>query len=63
MTKDQWLRHVTPDTERSHTGITINSSGGHDHEIKGTTGSTGGGQKFSLLQPFQALNYIIYTGI
>ncbi|CAF3802386.1 unnamed protein product [Rotaria sp. Silwood1] len=62
VTRDQWLKHVQPHTELSHTGITIHSSGGHGHEITGRTGTTGGGQQFSLLQPFQTFNYIIYAG-
>jgi microcystin-dependent protein len=61
-TRDQWWKHVRPDTERSLTDISINSSGSHGHEITGRTGSTGGGQTFSLIQPFQTLNYIIYVG-
>jgi microcystin-dependent protein len=61
-TRDQWLRHERPDTERSVTGIEIHSSGAHTHKITGRTASTGGGQQFSLVQPYQAFNYIIYAG-
>ncbi|CAF5094052.1 unnamed protein product [Rotaria sp. Silwood1] len=44
------------------TGITINSAGSHDHMVNiGQTGSVGLGQKFSLMQPYQTVNYIIYA--
>lgn len=44
-------------TNISGTGISINASGSHTHTF--TTDSTGGGQSFSILNPFLALNYII----
>jgi microcystin-dependent protein len=44
-------------TESATTGITINSSGAHTHTF--TTGSSGSGAAFSLLNPFMALNFII----
>jgi hypothetical protein len=61
-TEDQWLRHERPDMERSVTGIEIHSSGGHVHEMTGRTASAGSGQQFSLLQPYQTFNCIIYAG-
>ena len=44
------------------TSISIHSTGGHSHAVIDKTGATGGGQQFSLLQPFQTFNYIIYAG-
>jgi microcystin-dependent protein len=44
------------------TGISVHSAGGHTHEVTGKTGTTGEGDQFSLLQPFQTFNYIIYAG-
>lgn len=49
-------------TEMKTTNISLHSAGGHSHEVIGKTGGTGNGQKFSLLQPFQTFNYIIYAG-
>ncbi|CAF0787097.1 unnamed protein product [Didymodactylos carnosus] len=46
---------------RDYTHITINSAGNHIHPIDGETGSVGGGQSFSLLSPYQTVNYIIYS--
>ena len=43
------------------TAISINYAGDHTHTLSGQTGSTGDGQKFSLMQPYQTVNYIIYT--
>ncbi|CAF1068365.1 unnamed protein product [Didymodactylos carnosus] len=62
VTRDQWLKHDRPDSAPATTGIGIHASGSHQHEIGGKTGTTGGGQQFSLLQPFQTFNYIIYAG-
>jgi microcystin-dependent protein len=44
-------------TSTSSTGITINSGGAHTHSF--TTGSTGNGNSFSLLNPYIVFNYII----
>ncbi|CAF1045188.1 unnamed protein product [Didymodactylos carnosus] len=46
----------------AYTGITINPAGSHTHKVAGQSGSTGNGQSFSLLQPYQTVNYIIYSG-
>jgi microcystin-dependent protein len=46
---------------RDTTHIRINDGGGHTHQIAGETASVGSGQQFSLMQPFQAVNYIIYS--
>lgn len=43
--------------DSSTTGITVNSGGAHTHDF--TTGSTGGGSSFSLLNPYMVMNYII----
>jgi len=41
-------------------GTTTNGDGGHSHTIPGsTTTSVGGGQSFSIMPPFLAINYII----
>lgn len=44
------------------TGITINAVGSHAHTLSGNTGSTGNAHSFSLLNPYQILDYIIYAG-
>ncbi|CAF1488110.1 unnamed protein product, partial [Didymodactylos carnosus] len=46
---------------RDTTHITINDSDSHTHNIEGESDSVGLGQQFSLMQPFQAVNYIIYS--
>ncbi len=46
----------------STTGIRILSDGEHTHALTGNTGSTGYGHSFSLLNPYQTLEYIIYAG-
>ncbi|CAF4530871.1 unnamed protein product [Rotaria sp. Silwood2] len=43
------------------TYISIDAVGNHDHSVSGSTGSVGGGSGFSLLQPYQSVNYIIYA--
>ncbi|CAF4321267.1 unnamed protein product [Rotaria sp. Silwood2] len=44
-----------------YTGISMNNAGSHSHTLSGETGSVGDGEKFSLMQPYQTVNYIIYT--
>ncbi len=44
-----------------HTSISINDAGNHNHILSGETESVGGGEKFSLMQPYQTVNYIIHT--
>jgi len=48
--------------DSSTTGIRILSDGEHTHALTGNTGSTGYGHSFSLLNPYQTLEYIIYAG-
>lgn len=43
------------------TGISINAAGDHKHLISGSTSSVGNGSKFSLMQPYQSVHYIIYA--
>jgi microcystin-dependent protein len=51
--------HTIP---RGTTGIRINSDGVHSHTVAyGETGSNGLGEQFSLMQPYQTFNYIIYA--
>jgi microcystin-dependent protein len=44
-----------------YTYISIYSAGDHNHSVSGSTGLAGGGNAFSLLQPYQSVNYIIYA--
>ncbi len=44
-----------------YTHISIKLDGLHSHELQGTTGVVGKGQRFSIMPPYQAINYIIYT--
>jgi microcystin-dependent protein len=44
-------------TESATTGISISSAGSHTHTF--TTGTTGSGTSFSVLNPYLSLNYII----
>lgn len=44
-------------TNSATTGISLSSAGSHTHTF--VTAATGGGQPFSILNPFLALNYII----
>jgi microcystin-dependent protein len=48
---------VTTLSSVSTTGISINSGGSHTHTF--TTGHTGIGNSFSIMNPYMALNYII----
>ena len=41
------------------TGITVQSSGEHSHALQGSSGSIGKGKAFSLLPPFQTIDFII----
>jgi hypothetical protein len=44
------------------TGITVNLADSHPHNVtSGETGSKGLEQQFSLMQPYQTVNYIIYA--
>jgi microcystin-dependent protein len=48
-------------TTQSLTNILINKDGLHTHTVSGQTASIGIGKQFSILPPFQAVNYIIYA--
>ncbi|CAF3394079.1 unnamed protein product [Rotaria sp. Silwood2] len=52
-------QHVIP---MGKTGITLNNGGTYSHSIEGSTGSISGGNSFSIMPPYQTINYIIYTG-
>ncbi|CAF1135893.1 unnamed protein product, partial [Didymodactylos carnosus] len=43
------------------TRISINTGGDHSHSIVGQSGAVGGGRAFSILNPYQTVNYIIYS--
>ncbi|CAF1525851.1 unnamed protein product [Adineta ricciae] len=49
-------------TSTTYTGVEVYASGSHTHTLTGNTASTGNGSSFSLLNPYQILEYIIYTG-
>ena len=44
-----------------YTGITILSADDHSHEIYGETGSFGNAEPFTVMPPYQTINYIIYA--
>ena len=48
--------------ERDTTHIVIQSAGAHAHSVDGETSSIGIGAAFSVMNPYQAVNYIIYAG-
>ncbi|CAF4672694.1 unnamed protein product, partial [Rotaria sp. Silwood2] len=41
------------------TGITIQSNGEHSHALRGSSGAIGKGKAFSLIPPFQIIDFII----
>ncbi|CAF3620074.1 unnamed protein product [Rotaria socialis] len=45
-----------------HTGISILAGGLHGHSISGSTDYAGYGQSFSIMPPYQTVDFIIYTG-
>lgn len=49
--------------QRSHTNVAIKTDGNHLHSLTGNTGNIGNGDSFSVLNPYQTLDYIIFTGI
>lgn len=51
--------HIIP---HGYTHLSINSDGLHSHGLEGETSAVGKGQHFSIMPPYQAINYIIYTG-
>ncbi|CAF3340540.1 unnamed protein product [Rotaria sp. Silwood2] len=42
------------------TYIEINNAGSHNHSVVGERGAVGGNNAFSILNPYQTVNYIIY---
>ncbi|CAF2895915.1 unnamed protein product [Rotaria sp. Silwood2] len=58
---DDWAthEHVIP---VGTTGIWLSNNGNHSHLIRGSTASTGGGQPFSIMPPYESIDYIIFTG-
>ncbi|CAF1497380.1 unnamed protein product [Adineta steineri] len=44
------------------TGISILSGGIHNHTISGLTDNAGQGKSFSIMPPYQTIDFIIYTG-
>ncbi|CAF1561027.1 unnamed protein product, partial [Didymodactylos carnosus] len=46
---------------RGLTGISVQSAGAHSHTLSGETGSVGKSEQFSLMPPYQTVNYIIYA--
>jgi microcystin-dependent protein len=44
------------------TKISIQTAGAHTHSLDGQTASQGNGRAFSIMPPYQAINYIIYAG-
>ena len=55
---DSSARHAHT-IRKGKTDITIDPNGEHSHALKGISGSTGKGKEFSLLPPFQAIEFII----
>ena len=49
--------------DKSRTDVKIESAGSHAHGLAGRTGNVGSGEPFSLLNPYQILDYIIFTGV
>ena len=48
--------------EKNQTGIRVLNSDEHKHSIEGKTDSTGSGEKYSLMNPFQIFDYLIFAG-
>jgi microcystin-dependent protein len=46
---------------RDFTGIIIQSAGSHSHTVLGETGSFGNAEPFTVMPPYQTINYIIYA--
>ncbi|CAF3993261.1 unnamed protein product [Rotaria sp. Silwood1] len=58
---DDWATHAHT-IPTGQTGIWLSADGTHSHSIDGSTESIGRGQPFSLIPPYQAIEYIIFTG-
>lgn len=52
----------THDISADFTKIQIQTAGNHTHVVYGETGLFGDGEAFSIIQPYQTINYIIYAG-
>ncbi|CAF1686482.1 unnamed protein product [Rotaria magnacalcarata] len=50
--------HIIP---WGYTGITAQSAGDHTHTVHGETGSFGNAETFTVMPPYQTINYIIYA--
>ena len=48
--------------QSQQTGVYANSVGHHTHPLTGATATTGTGQQYSILNPFQTFDYYIYAG-
>lgn len=59
---DDSARH-THTISTGKTGISLSTDGAHSHTIGGSTSSTGGGQSFNILPPYQPIHYIMFTGV
>lgn len=61
--KDGWKIAEGPHSHSipmGRTGISIDYAGDHTHTLTGQTGFVGLGNSFSLMPPYQTVNYIIY---
>ena len=56
---DQMNRFI----RRNRINMNVKPGGFHSHELRGNTSNVGGGESFPLLNPYQIMNYIIFTGI
>lgn len=41
----------------------VSSGGAHTHDITGSTATAGGGTDHNIMQPYQIVNWMIYTGL
>jgi len=57
---DQLTHTQVIPTDLSH--ITIHDAAVHTHELNGEMNSVASDQEFSLINPYQVVQYIIYTG-
>ncbi|CAF1541292.1 unnamed protein product [Adineta ricciae] len=49
--------------QTDYTNIILEANGSHTHTINGTTGSTGMGQPFNIMPPYQTVHYIIRANL
>ncbi|CAF1032595.1 unnamed protein product [Rotaria sordida] len=57
---DQMTHTHTIPTDTAH--IIIHNAGAHTHDLNGEMDSVGSNQEFSLINPYQVVQYIIYAG-